>query len=166
MRKLLVLLTIASLTVYGTCGYTFKDVSIPPEVKTVRVNFIENRARIVNPQLSPQLTDRLRDKIIGQTRLTIVNSAEADYEISATITDYSVTVSGISGRQTTSNNLNISLHIVLKNRLDDKKSFETDVTRNFPFPGTQTLTQVQASLLPDILRNLSDDIFNKIFSNW
>ncbi len=29
--------------------YSFKDVSIPPEVKTIRVGFIENRARYVDP---------------------------------------------------------------------------------------------------------------------
>ena len=48
--------------------YSFKDVSIPPEVKTVRVNYIENKASYVNPQLSPQLTDRLRQKINNQSR--------------------------------------------------------------------------------------------------
>src|SRR5688500_10532628 len=50
--------------------YTFKDIgSIPKEVKTFRVSYIENRSRYINPQLSPQMTDKLRQKIINQTRL-------------------------------------------------------------------------------------------------
>src|SRR5688500_15822636 len=57
--------------------YSFKDVSIPPEVKTVKIGFIENKARYVNPQISPRLTDRLQQKITGQTRLTRTNNDDA-----------------------------------------------------------------------------------------
>ena len=75
--------------------YSFKDVSIPPEVKTVKISYIENRARIVNPQLSQRLTDKLRQKVINQTRLMQTNSEEAHYQISGQITDYYVTTSAI-----------------------------------------------------------------------
>gem|GEM_PF-4103316 len=77
--------------------YTFKDVSIQPaEAKTARVNYIENRAPYINPQLGPQLTDKLRQKINNQTRLTMIQGEDAHYEISAVITNYSVSTSGIS----------------------------------------------------------------------
>ncbi|MFN5422250.1 MAG: hypothetical protein ACK5AO_03190, partial [bacterium] len=61
------LLMVAFIGFQGTCRYSLKDVSIPPEVKTVRVFYIENKARYINPQLSPKLTDKLRQKIINQT---------------------------------------------------------------------------------------------------
>ncbi len=54
--------------------YSFKDVSIPPEVKTIRIGFIENRARYVDPQLSPQLTDKFKQKISNQTKLTQIQT--------------------------------------------------------------------------------------------
>lgn len=96
----------AGVLLVGLAGcYSFKDVSIPPEVKTVRVQFFENRARIVNPQLSQQLTDRLRQKIINQTRLGQVNSDDAHYDISGYISDYYVTTSGIAGQQAATNRL-------------------------------------------------------------
>lgn len=160
------IVVIALISVQATCNYTFKDVSIPPEVKTVSVKYIENRARYINPQLSPQLTDRLRQKITGQTRLTIVNSDDADYDISGYITDFSVNTSGISGKEASSNNLNITVHVIFKNRLDEKANFETDITRNFPFSATLSFTDAQNRLMDDILKNVSDDIFNKVFSNW
>ena len=159
-------LIVAIVSVQATCNYTFKDVSIPPEVKTVSVRYIENRARYINPQLSPQLTDRLRQKITGQTRLTIINSDDAHYDIGGYITDFSVNTSGISGNQASSNNLNVTVHIVFKNRLDEKKNFETDITRNFPFSASISFTDAQNRLMDDILKNVSDDIFNKVFSNW
>jgi tRNA U34 5-carboxymethylaminomethyl modifying GTPase MnmE/TrmE len=153
------------LFTFPSC-YSFKDVSIPPEVKTVRVQYIENRARIVNPQLSQRLTDKLRQKVINQTRLTQTNNDEAHYDISGQITDYYVTTSGISGQRAASNRLNVTVHLVFKNRLDDKKSFEADLTRNFDFDASLTLTQAENQLTELIVQNLTDEIFNRIFSNW
>ena len=142
-----------------------RDVSIPPEVKTVKVNFFENRARYINPLLSPRLTEKLRQKIVNQTRLSQTNG-EAHYEISGTITDYSVSTSGISDKQSSMNNLNVTVNIIFKNRLDEKKNFENSITRNFPFSATRSLQQAEAELNDAIINNMSDEIFNKIFSNW
>jgi hypothetical protein len=150
---------------FSSC-YTFKDISIPAEVKTVRVNYLENHARYINPQLSPQLSDALRQKINNQTRLTLITSDEADYDVSGFVSDYSVTTSGISNQQAASNRLNVSVHIIFKNRLDEKKNFEADVTRNFDFNANLSLQQAETQLMPDILKNLTDEIFNRIFSNW
>ena len=166
MLKRSFFLVVAIVSVQATCNYTFKDVSIPPEVKTVSVQYIENRARYINPQLSPQLTDRLRQKITGQTRLTIINGDDAHYDIGGYITDFSVNTSGISGNQASSNNLNVTVHIIFKDRLDEKKDFVTDITRNFPFSASISFTDAQNRLMDDILKNVSDDIFNKVFSNW
>ena len=146
--------------------YSFKDVSIPPEVKTVRVNYIENRAPYINPQLSPQLTDRLRQKINNQTRLTLIQGEDAHYEINATISNYSVSTSSISDQRASVNRLTITVHIVFQNRLDQKANFEADVSRNFDFAAQLSLQQAEAQQSDEILRNLTDEIFNRIFSNW
>ena len=159
------LLLTGMVSIYGTCRYSLKDVSIPPDVKTVKVNVFENRARYVNPLLAPRLTDRLRQKIVNQTRLSQTNN-EADYDVSGTITDYSVTTSGISNQQASSNNLNVTVHLVFVNRLDNKANFEADVTRNFPFNASLTLQQAESQLADEIIGNLTDEIFNRIFSNW
>jgi Lipopolysaccharide-assembly len=150
---------------FSSC-YSFKDVSIPPEVKTVKVNYIENRARIVNPNLSQRLTDKLRQKIVNQTRLSQTNSDDAHYDISGQITDYYVTTSGISNQQAVSNRLNVTVHLVFKNRLDSKKDFEADLTRNFDFSASKSLSVAEAELTDLIVQNMTDEIFNRIFSNW
>lgn len=162
-KYLLVILAIVSIQ--GTCRYSLKDVSIPPEIKTVRVFFIENKARYINPQLSSKLSDKLRQKIINQTRLSQTNN-DADYEISGYISDYSVNTSGISQQQVASNNLNVTVHIIFRNRQDEKKNFEADITRNFPFSANKSLTQAEAELNEQMVNNLTDEIFNRIFSNW
>ena len=149
----------------GSCGiYRFKDVSIPDSIKTVKINFIENKARYVNPQLSPQLTDKLRQKIINQTRLTQTNG-DADWEITAFISDYSVSTAAISNQQNATDRLNVSVSVSLYDRTANKTQDYT-VTHSFDFSATITLEQAQVQLSDQILSNMTDEIFNKLFSNW
>ena len=159
-------IVVMTLFNYSSCKYSFKNASIPPDIKTIRILYIENHARYVNPQLSPALTDRLKQKIISQTKLTLVTTDEAQYEIGGYVSSYEAVTSGISNQQTASNNLNVYVHVVFKNRVDDKKSKESDVTVSFPFSANITLSQAETALIDDIVKNVSDEIFNKIFSDW
>lgn len=152
--------------IFSACNYSFKDVSIPPEVKTIKINFLENKARYINPQLSPQLTDKLRQKVNNQTRLTQIQGDDAHYDITGYVSDYSISTAGVANSQSSVNRLHVAVHIVLKNRLDDKKSFEADVSRDFDFNANQSLQQAESTLNEQIIRNLSDEIFNRLFSNW
>ena len=155
-----------SVLLFSSCGvYTFKDVSIPPEVKTVKINFIENRASYKNPQLSPRLTDQLQQKISNQTRLIRTNSADAHYQISGYVSSYAVSTSGISSQQAATNRLTVGVHITLLNTLDGKTT-DYDISRDFDFSAGLTLSQAEGRLLDDIIKNVTDEIFNRIFSNW
>ncbi len=148
------------------CGvYKFKDVSIPPEIKTVKVNYIENKARYVNPQLSPRLTDKLRQKIVGQTRLTQTNNDQVDWEITGFISDYSFSTSAISNQQVANNRLSVAVHIAVTDNTKDKVN-EYDISRSFEFKGNQSFQQAENSLGDEMIRTLTDEIFNKLFSNW
>jgi hypothetical protein len=146
-------------------SYGTKDVSVPPDIQTVKVGLIENRARYINPALSPQLTDQLRQKIVRQTRLSHNSGDNADYDITGFITDYSLSTSAISGQQVATNRLNVAVHIVLNNRKLNKVD-EYDISRGFDFSSSLTLQQAEVRLLDEIIRSISDDIFNRIFSNW
>lgn len=146
--------------------YSFKEGSIPKEVKTIRVNFIDNKARYINPQLSPQLTDKLRQKVNNQTGRTLTQGDNPDYDIYGTITDYSFSTAGIANKQASTSRLSITVHIKVLNRLDEKKNIEADVNRTFDFDANISIPQAEASLNESIIRNLTDEIFNRIFSNW
>jgi hypothetical protein len=163
---ILVLFIIFSFAFNTGCGvYSFKDVSIPDSIKTIRIQFIENRAPYVNPQLSANLTEGLKRKIINQTRLTQTNGENAHYDISGEIRDYSVSTSAISNKQEVNNRLTVSVHILVNNQLSDVKQ-EFDISRNFEFDAKISLQAAETRLLEEIVRTLSDDIFNRLFSNW
>lgn len=170
MNKNLIRLTILFFTVAGLTAckvnYSLRNAVIPAEVKTVKIGFIENRARYINPQLSPKLTDKLLVKITNQTKLTRTNSDDAHYVINGTITNYdgSQTV-GVSAQQASTNRLTVTVHIILKKNLENKIE-EFDVSRSFDFSANLTLQQAEGQLLDEVVRNITDEIFNHIFSNW
>ncbi len=145
--------------------YRFNSASIPPEVKTIKIGFIENKARYINPQLSPKLTDKLQQKIVGQTRLTRTNNDDAHYQIRGYVSDYSVSTAGISNQQAATNRLTVGVHITFLNTLTAKTE-EFDISRNFDFSANLSLPQAEGALTEDIIRNITDEIFNRIFSNW
>jgi len=166
-QKLIAVFLLPVILLFSGC-YSFKDVSVKPNVKTFRVNYIENRARYVNPQLSPQITDKLRQKIVNQTRLSPTQE-EPHYDISGTITGYDVSMSGISGQQASISRLTVTIKLVLKNNTDPndtKTNFETSVSRNFDFNASLSLTQAEPQLNESIIKNMVDEMFNRIFSNW
>lgn len=161
-----VALLLVILAGQSSCNiYRFKDVSIPDSIKTVKVNFFGNKARYVNPQLSPRLSDRLRQKIVSQTRLSQTNNDNADWEISGDITQYNLTTSAISGQREAGNRLTVGIHITITKHKSDEKA-DYDVSRSFEFAATQSLQEAEARLLEEIVRTVTDDIFNRIFSSW
>ncbi len=166
LRLLLSFLLLSAFN-FATCKYSFNDASpIPIEVKTFRVNYLENKASYVNPQLSPQLTERVKLKIIGTTRLRQTNDDNSDYDISGYVSQYSTSTISITGTNSSGNRLTVGFHLIFKNNLDEKKNFEADIMRTFDFDANISLSQAEAGLTTDIVKNLTDDIFNKIFSNW
>ena len=154
---------------FATCKYSTKDTApIPTEIKTFRVDNFENKARYVNPQIAPQLTEKLKQKIISQTRLRQTNNDDAHYDISGYVSNYSVTTSGVANQTAGTNRINVTFHLIFKNTLDPdpKKSFEADLTSNYDFPATQSLQQAESNKGEQIIKTVTDAIFNRIFSNW
>lgn len=168
-RLAMCLLAFFILTIFNfsTCKYSFKDTSpIPAEVTTFRVNYLENKAAYVNTQLSPQLTERLKQKIINTTRLRQTNNDDAHYDISGYVSQYYTSTISITGNNSSGNRLTVGFHLSFKNNLDEKKNLEADLTRTFDFDANLSLSQAESSLNNEIIKNLVDEIFNKIFSNW
>jgi hypothetical protein len=165
-KNYVLIITAAAVALFAGGCYTFKESSIDKDIKTIKINFIENKARFVNPQLSPQLTDRLRQKVNNQTNKTLIQGDNADLEISGTITDYSFTTAAIASNRSATNRLSVTVHIKLLNRKDEKKNKDTDVSRSFDFDANISVEQAQQQLAETILKNLSDEIFNSLFSDW
>lgn len=145
--------------------YKFNEAVVPDTINTIKITYFDNKARYINPQLSQALTEKVRQKVTGQTKLVQTQSENADWELTGFVTDYSFTTSAISNQQVASNQLTVSVHVILNRRKDDDVD-EYDVSRSFQFKGNQSFDQAEKLLLDEITRTLADEIFNKIFSKW
>lgn len=149
------------------CGiYSFSGASIPPEAKTVSVLYFPNQAPLINPLLSDQFTSALRDAMMNQTSLDMVESG-GDLAFEGEIVDYRTTPVAITSDQTAAlNRLTITVNVRFVNTFDESKSFETKFSHYEDYPSEQELTSVQESLTSVIVEALVEDIFNKALVNW
>ena len=140
--------------------------TVDARAKTVAINTFPNNAALVNPTLSQSFTTALKDKIQGQTPLTIVDR-DGDYTIEGEITGYTVNPVAIQGNDTPAmNRLTITVRVRFYNRFDEKQNFDQSFSRYSDYYSSQNLSSVESGLVSDISEALTDDIFNKAFVNW
>ena len=97
-RTAFFLILLPMMLLMSSCGYSLRGTSIPEEMKTISVQFFENNATLVVPDLSQQFTEELKDRIRNQTRLSLVR-AEGDATFEGRITDYSIRPVAIQGNE-------------------------------------------------------------------
>ena len=165
-RAKIAVFALALAVICHGCGvYSFSGASIPAEAKTVSVAYFPNHAQLVNPLLSNNLTNALRDAMTNQTTLDVVETG-GDLAFEGEITDYRTSPVAISGQTAAMNRLTISVKVRFSNRIDDTKDFEQTFSRYEDYPSDQELTSVQESLTSTIVDQLVEDIFNKALVNW
>lgn len=149
------------------CGiYSFSGASIPAEAKTVSVQYFPNQAQLINPTLSNDFTTALRDAMMNQTSLDMIESG-GDLSFEGEIIDYKTTPVAITAGQTAAlNRLTITVNVRFVNQFDETKNFETRFSHYEDYPSDQDLNAVQESLTGTIVEALVEDIFNKALVNW
>jgi hypothetical protein len=161
-----VFLLVSTQALTSCISYSFTGASIPPEAKTIRIDYFENHADFVNPTLSETLTTAIRDRFTSQTNLVLVRQ-NGDLQISGTITDYKSTPQAITGNETAAlNRLSITVKVNFVNLIEPDKDYETSFTRYEEYDSNYDLTEVQDALIESINEMIVDDIFNKAVVNW
>lgn len=164
--KIAVLVTALAFVCQGCGIYSFSGASIPAEAKTVSVDYFPNHAQLVNPLLSNNFTNALRDAMTNQTTLNMVETG-GDLAFEGEITDYkTMPVAITSGQTAAMNRLTITVKVRFSNHIDESKDFESTFSRYEDYPSDQDLNSVQESLTTTIIEQLVEDIFNKALVNW
>lgn len=166
MRKLIVFVLPILAIVGCSFSYSFTGASIPPDAKTVFIADFANRAPLVNPSLSNELTEALKDKFVNQTSLKL-GDENSDLYFEGTITDYNTKPTAIkSGDIASKNRLTITIKVKFVNSKDTKTNFDTSFSRYEDYDSEQSLDAVEAQLVTSIVESLVDDIFTKSVVNW
>ena len=151
-----------------SCGiYSFTGTSIQPDVKTVTINYFEYKALKVNPSLSNQITEALKDKFTKLTKLELVDM-DGDLEIMGEVTGYDVKATAITANeQAAQNRLTVNVKISFINRKYPEDNFENKSFSAYAdFDAMQTLDAVESSLCEEIVEQLCEDMFNATVANW
>lgn len=168
MKKFYKIFAAAALILLATgCGiYSFSGTSIAPDVKSITVHTIENKAMQVNPTLSNLLTQSLQDKYRHLTKLDMVTDG-GDLDVSGYITSYEVTPTAVTSDEVASKNrLTVTVKIVFKNEKYPKENFDKSFAAYQDYDSTNSLDAVQASLCDQLVETLVEDIFNATVANW
>jgi hypothetical protein len=173
MRKIvanirLTVVLLAILVAMTSCkiSYSFSGVNISPEVLTYSVDYFQNRAALVQAQLSQVFTDAMMDKIQGNTNLDLSNQG-GDVQFSGEITNYVTRPTAITSAETAARNrLTITVRVKYANVMEPDLDFDSSFSRYEEYDASAPLSEVENALITLIVENLVEDIFNKAFISW
>lgn len=148
-------------------SYSFTGGTLSTDVKTFSVQFFPNRAPLVNPNLSNQFTEALKEKFRGQTTLDEIVDGEGHLNFEGEITGYrtqalDVTASDISA----TNRLTVTIKVRFINEIEPDNDFDKSFSAFRDFDSTQQLSDVEEGLVEEILEDIIDDIYNAAVVNW
>lgn len=151
----------------SSCGiYSHTGASVPPDAQTVSVAYITNMASIVNPLLSQNMAEKLRQKFVNETPLKLTQS-DGDLTFSGKILTYDIKPAAIQGNQTNAlNRLTISIEVVFENKKAVDKNFTKTFTNNIDFDAADNFQARESELSGKVTDMLVQDIFNAAFINW
>lgn len=146
--------------------YSFTGAGKLTGVKTFSVYYFPNRARLINPNLSQQITEALQDKLLRQTSLTQVDQ-DGDLEFEGQITQYETRPMSIKEGDTSAlTRLTIGVKVKYTNNKNHDEDWEKTFSAYEDFESTQSLSDVEDDLVKLILDKLTEDIFNASIANW
>ena len=169
MKRLIfrILAIVALASAANSCGiYSFTGTSIQPDVKSVTLNYFEYKALRVNPTLSNQLTEEVREKFRRMTRLEQVD-VDGDIEIEGQITGYDVNATAVTAEEVAAQNrLTVTVKCVFNNRKYPEDNLDKSFSAYADFDATQSLEAVEGSICEEIIDKLCEDIFNATVAQW
>ncbi|MFN8317392.1 MAG: LptE family protein [Chitinophagales bacterium] len=146
--------------------YSFTGANLSPDVKSVTIDLLDNRAASAPASYAQIFTEKLKLKMVTEANLKQVN-AGGDLHFSGYVTSYTVSALAPTAQvQTGVNRLNITVHIEFVNATDEKDKWGQDFTRYAEFPATELLSNRESQLIEEINKQLVDDIFNKALVKW
>lgn len=158
---IILLLTLTNCGIYSFTGADTGD------AETFQVNFFQNNAPLIEPQLDIDFTNALQDLIVNQTNLNLVTSG-GDLVFEGEITEYRISPMTATAQNTAAQNrLTIGVNVRYFNTLDEEKNFEQRFSFFYDYPADALLIgSTKEDAFAEIFERLTQDIFNASLANW
>ncbi len=161
------LMSIAVVLCSCLISYKFNGASIDySKIHSIAIADFPNNAALVNPMLSSDFSEGVRDIFTRQTRL-IVNKRGGDLELEGEIVDYNLTPMAISADSySAQTKLTMVVRVRFTNNVDIEESFEKTYSAYQIFDSSQMLNDVQDELCATMVKEIAENIYNDTVAKW
>lgn len=161
------MLIIAMSVVACSISYKFNGASIDyTKTKTIQINDFPIRAPYVWGPMAPMFNNALKDMFANHTRLTQVKR-NGDMKIEGEITQYSQRNKSVSSEgYSAQTELSITVNVRFVNNANHSLDFERQFTASQSYETTRSLNSVQEELVSQMVKDLTEQIFNATVANW
>ena len=162
---LVLVLFIASF--FMSSCYTFNGASIDyTKTKTIQIADFPIRSNYVWGPMASIFNNQLKDQYANHTKLIQVKR-NGDLKVEGEITRYeqrnkSVSAEGYSAQT----ELSMTVNVRFTNNAKHDEDFERQFTATSTYETTQSLNSVQEELVTQMVKDITDQIFNATVANW
>ncbi len=156
---------------FATClmssCYTFNGASIDyTKTKTIQIADFPIRSTYVWGPMAAIFNNQLKDQYANHTKLIQVKK-NGDLKVEGEITRYeqrnkSVSAEGYSAQT----ELTMTVNVRFTNNAKHDEDFERQFTASTTYDTTQSLNSVQEELVTQMVKDITDQIFNATVANW
>lgn len=158
---------VALMLVSCSVSYKFNGASIDySKTKTIQIADFPIRSSYVWGPMASIFNNQLKDQFANHTRLIQVKR-NGDMKIEGEITNYNqrnkaVTAEGHSAQT----ELSMTVNVRFTNNANHNEDFEKQFTATSTYETTQSLNSVQEELVTQMVKDITDQIFNATVANW
>ncbi len=151
----------------SSCGvYSFKGATISDKIKSLSINNFTMSTAGGPANLSLKLNEALKEYYQRNSKLKLLPQ-NGDVQLEGSITGYEVTPAAPTSQdQAAFNRLTMTVEVKFTNTKEEDKDFEQSFSFYQDFPANQTVTQNESKLVPKLLEQIVQDIFNKTAGDW
>ena len=166
MKKIIITYILLLLTTQSCGVYSFTGGSTG-DAETIQIDYFPNNAILIEPTLSLNFTNALRDLFERQTNLSLVTN-NGDLYFEGEITDYKVIPITATADQTAAQNrLTIAVRVRFYNKEEEEDNFEKTFSFYSDFDAnSQLIGSVLETALEEIFERLTQDIYNASVAKW
>ena len=153
------------------CGckvsYKFNGASIDYEkTKTIQIDNFPIRSAYVWAPMQSIFQNKLTDIFASQTKLRQVKK-NGDLQLAGEITGFDQFNKGISSSGYSSQvQLKMTVNVRFVNNKNHSEDFERQFSATTEYDASQQLTSVQEELVTQMVKDITDQIFNSTVANW
>lgn len=148
-------------------SYKFNGASVDyAKVHTIQIADFPIRSAYVWGPMGPMFNNALKDIYANHTKLQQVKRG-GDLRVEGEIVSYQQRNKSISSEGNSSQTeLSITVNVRFTNTTNHKEDFERQFTATSTYESTKSLQAVQQQLVEEMIKNITDQIFNATLANW